>query len=201
MLDVRFREGSLLYWEWLGIVDNGVSDRGRDFVVRSVREADIQDGVAVPARHLGRTVNVCQQVWFDQFSLTQYSDRHAIAVKKIAMLQKLGEFDFGHIHQTINLILRPLEVLNAEGVNSHDLHAGLVTDFEHLRSRRISSDPGNVGWVHFTHPSQGFEAQIVAFYGLNAMALCEPPITVHDKSDMLRDWPLSQSANEEFPKL
>ena len=139
MLDVRFRKCSLLYWEWLGIVDNGVSDRGRDFVLRSVREADIQNGVAVSARHLGRTVNVCQQVWFDQFSLTQYSDRHAITVKQIAMLQKLGEFDFGHIHQTINLILGSLEVLNAEGVHSHDLHAGLVADFEHLRTNQLRS--------------------------------------------------------------
>lgn len=48
------------------------------------------------------------------------------------MLDELFQFNLGHCHQTLNLIFRPVEVLDAEGVDGNNLNAGLITDFEYL---------------------------------------------------------------------
>ena len=38
------------------------------------------------------------------------------------------QLDLRHRHQGIDFVLGPLEVLNAEGIDGNNLHAGLVAD-------------------------------------------------------------------------
>ena len=48
------------------------------------------------------------------------------------MLGKLGEFDFGHVHESVDFIFGALEIFDTEGVDSHDFDAGLIADFKYL---------------------------------------------------------------------
>jgi hypothetical protein len=52
-----------------------------------------------------------------------------------------------------------------------------------------------------SYSSQRLEAQVVPFYRLNVVIPSEPPVAVHDKSNMLWNWTLLERANEQFPQL
>lgn len=78
-------------------------------------------------------VNRLQHVRLDQIPLAKYSDTSPVSVQQISMLCKLKELDLCHFHKRIDLVLGPLEVLDAERVNGHHLDAGFVADFENLQ--------------------------------------------------------------------
>lgn len=48
------------------------------------------------------------------------------------MLCDLREFDLEHVHQGIDLIFAPLEILNAEGIDRDDLDTALIAHLEDL---------------------------------------------------------------------
>jgi hypothetical protein len=92
-------------------------------------------------------------------------------------------------------MLRALEVFYAECVYGHDLDSGLVADFEDLGS--VSRVYGQ-SEVDLPYPCQRFKSQIVPFYGLNVVIPRKPPVSVHDKRNMLWNWALLERSNEEL---
>ena len=50
----------------------------------------------------------------------------------LAVLSQLRQLGLCHVHQSVDLILRPLKVLNAEGVYGNTFDANLVAYFEDL---------------------------------------------------------------------
>lgn len=53
------------------------------------------------------------------------------------MLGHLFKFDFCHCHQRTDLVFGALEVLDAERVDSNDLDASFVADFENLVTKLV----------------------------------------------------------------
>jgi hypothetical protein len=83
--------------------------------------------------HSHGPVHCVQNVPFHEVALSQHPDRCTVAVQQGPMLGQLFELDLGHGHERIDLMLRTVEVLDAEGVDGNDLDARLVADLEYLR--------------------------------------------------------------------
>ena len=73
-----------------------------------------------------------QDVRPDQLSPAQDADTGSVTVQYISMLRQLRELDFGHVHQRVHLVLGPLEVLDAKGVDRDYFHTGSIADLENL---------------------------------------------------------------------
>ena len=95
-------------------------------------------------------------------------------------------------------MLRALEILYAECVNGHDLDAGLVADLQDLETiSRVPTKPE----VSPSYQCQRLEPQIVPFYRLNMVIPRKPPVTIHNKCNMLWNWALLERPNEELSQL
>lgn len=106
--------------------------------MRGVGEANIQDRPGVMTCHIDCAIDGLDYVLLDELALAQDTDAGTVAVEQVAVLRELGEFDFCHIHEGINFVFGPLEVLNTKGVDGDDIDAGFVADFQNLASNRIS---------------------------------------------------------------
>ena len=127
--DMGLGKGSLQRREGGRVISNSIADGGSDLVARGVRYADIQDGVAVAASQLDRPIHGLEHVGLDQLALPQDTDAGAVPLQQVAVLRELRELDFGHVHERVDFVFRPLEVLNAEGVDGHYFHAAFVAHF------------------------------------------------------------------------
>jgi hypothetical protein len=77
-------------------------------------------------------IDSLQQLRLNQLLLPQNPYTGTISIQQIPMLYELSQFDLRHVHERVDLVLGPLEVLDAEGVDGHHLDAGLVADFQYL---------------------------------------------------------------------
>lgn len=119
----RYRSGVLLHRPPHG---------GGDLVPAGVWEADVQDGLVVVFGHAACSVHRLEHIGLDQVALAEDSYACAVPVEQIAVLRQLGEFDLGHVHQRVDLVFRPLEVLDAEGIYGDSVHARFVAYLEDL---------------------------------------------------------------------
>lgn len=155
--------------------------RTRHLRVARVRTADVQYRIPVPLGHLHRPVHRLQYIRLDQLTLPENLYAGAVLFQQIAMLHQLRELHLGHVHQRIDLVLGPLEVLDGEGVDGDHLDAGFVADLEDLGER--------------------FEALVVALDDLDAVLASESSVPIHDKGDVLGYGTLTQGADEELTQL
>lgn len=100
-------------------------------------------------------VDCVQYILLHQFPLSQHLDRCSVSVKEIPMLSNLRQLDFGHIHERIDLIFRPLKVLNTKGVDRHNLDTSFVANLQNLprTSRQHSVFPSPVNAHYHNLPS------------------------------------------------
>lgn len=82
--------------------------------------------------HIDGAIDGLDYVLLDELALTQHTDTGTVAVEQVAVLRELGEFEFCHIHECINFVFGPLEVLNTKGIDGDDIDAGFVADFQNL---------------------------------------------------------------------
>ena len=92
----RVRDVALGKWprevcrQWLRVLDDGVPDRACDLVLARVREADVQDRVAVVLRQVDRAVNGLQNVGLDELALSEHAYAGAVALQDLVVLGELG---------------------------------------------------------------------------------------------------------------
>lgn len=137
--DVRLGERALRRGERFRVLDDRLPDRRRDLVLRGVREADVQDGLAVAARQLDGFVDGLEHVGLDELALSEDPDAGAVSLQQVAVLRQLGELDFRHVHERIDFVLGSLEILDAEGVDGYHSDAGFVAHFQYLSIRSTSA--------------------------------------------------------------
>lgn len=94
-----------------------------DLLIAGSRKSRRCYSLSVAAGHLDRIVDRFQQLRLDQFFLAQDPNAGAIAIQKIAVLYELCQLDLSHVHECVDLVLGPLEILDAEGVDGYDLDA------------------------------------------------------------------------------
>lgn len=132
-------------------------------------------------RQLDRSIHRLENIRLDQFPLSEDPYPGTVPVEQLPVLHELFQFDLGHVHECVDLVLCPLEVLDAEGVDGDVGDARLVTDLQNL--------------------GQSLEPQIVPFDRLYHVGFGVPPVPVHHKGHMFRHRPLTQGAYEQFPEL
>lgn len=114
-----------------------------------VRETNVQDAIAVSTRHFHSTIHRLEDIRLDEFSLTEDADPRAVPVEQVAVLDELFEFDLRHVHQGIDFVFRPLEVLDTEGVDRDVSDARLVAYFEDLLCASTSALDSSWRIFHF----------------------------------------------------
>lgn len=113
----------------LAVILDGVTDSGGNFVARGVREADIQDAIAVAAGEVDSLVDGSQDIRLEQIESAQNAHFGPVPVQEVSMLRHLRKLHLGHIHECIDLELGPLEILDTECVNCDDLDATFIANF------------------------------------------------------------------------
>ena len=88
--------------------------------------------------HLGRSllsvvlgsgngaVDNLEHVRAHEVALTEHAHASPVPIKKLPMLYELLKLQLGELHQPVDLILWPVEVFDAEGVDRHDLDTAPV---------------------------------------------------------------------------
>lgn len=74
-----------------------------------------------------------KNIWANQLSLSKHLNAAAIAIQEFTMLSHLGQSVLSHVHQGINFVLGPFEVLYTKGINSDGLDPYLIADLERLK--------------------------------------------------------------------
>lgn len=105
-----------------------------DLIPRSIRKADVQDSASVALGHIDSPVNGFQDVWPDEFSLTEDLDARTVALQQLSVLGDLSELDLCHVHESVDFVFGALEVLNAKGVDCDNFDTRFVAHFEDLPS-------------------------------------------------------------------
>lgn len=82
--------------------------------------------------HFNRSVDERQDVVRNELSFSKHTNTRAISIKKFTMLHELLQFHFCHSHQPFDLATWSVEVLDAEGIDSHDFDATLIANLENL---------------------------------------------------------------------
>ena len=125
-------EAAVLAWGGFRVIFYHVLDGHCDFVARGVREADVEDCVFVVFCHGDGVVYCFDDVWVEEVSVSEDSDRGAVSLEELSVLGELGEFELGEGHEGVDFVAGSLEVFDAEGVYCDGLDATFVADFYDL---------------------------------------------------------------------
>lgn len=82
--------------------------------------------------HGNSFVNRHKNIRLYQFALPEDPHSRAVSIQKCSMLGKLLQLDFGHGHESVDFVFRPLEVFDTERVYCDDFHSRLVAYFKNL---------------------------------------------------------------------
>lgn len=195
--DVFFSEGttSSFLGRWLGngsaVIFDGAADGTGNLFSARVGKTHIQHTLVVVGRALNGSVDCFEDVWFDHLSLPEDLNTGAVAIENVTVLDKLLKLDLGHLHQPVHFVLGALEILDAEGVDGHVGHAGLVADFQDLEILSVCWIQIHGLWVY---PSESLEAQVVSFDRLHAVSLRKSAVAIHHKGNMFGNRSLTQCA-------
>ena len=85
------------------------------------------------------------------------------------MLTHLYQPRLSHVHQSINFVLAPLEVFDAESVDRDIFNATLVADFQDSR--------------------KSLEAHVVSFNCFKLVGPRPPTVALQHKANVLGNWP------------
>ena len=103
------------------------------------------DVLVVMPRSRDSFIDNFEDVASDHLALSQNAHSGTVTVEVIAVSGQCLQFDLGQLHQALYLILGTVEILDTEGIHSHDLDTGLVTYLHNLglnvSSARISAIP------------------------------------------------------------
>lgn len=116
------------------------------------------------------------------------------------MFCKLAKFELRQLHESVDLMLRTLEVLDTEGVDGDDLDTGFIADLQDLVefSQPQQQHTRRVG---MSYPSKSLESHIVSLYCLNVLFASEASVSIHHECNMLGYRALFDGADEQLAKL
>lgn len=149
-----------------------------NFFPPRIRKAHIQHGAIVLLRDFYRSIDLLEHILPHQTPIPKHPYGSAVSLKQRPVLTHLGESRLGHVHQAVDFVFAPLEVLDAEGVDGDVFHAAFVT--------------------HLQHPRERFKAHVVPFDGLDLVTASPASVAVHDEGDVLGDGAAFEGADEEL---
>lgn len=86
-------------------------------------------------------VNDLKNVGADKIPLAQHPNAGAVPLQEVVMLDELFQLGLCELHQSFDLVFRPVVVFDAEGIDRDNFHAALVTNFQDLTNvRRFARD-------------------------------------------------------------
>jgi len=104
------------------------------------------------------------------------------------------------VHQSVDLFLRALEVVDGKGVGRYAADTKAETDLQHLPQYAVS------GHFHIkprkaTHPPESDKAVRVSMSHLHLVCASIPAVAVHDEGDMTRDGACCEDTQERVLRL